>query len=59
MRKWWLQSLVLAGCVLAAALTPVLAGCGKSQPPVGKWEGGYESGGDLVAARLEMLRIQP
>jgi hypothetical protein len=41
--------------VLAAALTPVLAGCGKSQPPVGKWEGGYESGGDLVVARLEIL----
>jgi hypothetical protein len=41
--------------VLAAALTPILAGCGKSQPPVGKWEGGYESGGDLVVARLEIL----
>ena len=37
--------------MLAAALT----GCGKSQPPVGKWEGGYESGGDLVAARVEIL----
>ena len=37
--------------VLAAALT----GCGKSQPPVGKWEGGYEGGGDLVAARVEVL----
>jgi hypothetical protein len=37
--------------VLAAALT----GCGKPQPPVGKWEGGYESGGDLVVARVEIL----
>ena len=37
--------------VLAAAL----AGCGKPQPPVGKWEGGYEGGGDLVAARVEIL----
>lgn len=32
-----------------------LAACGKSQPPAGKWEGGYESGGDLVAARVEIL----
>jgi hypothetical protein len=37
--------------VLAAALT----GCGKPTPPVGKWEGGYESGGDVVAARVEIL----
>ena len=37
--------------VLAAALT----GCSKPQPPVGKWEGGYESGGDLVVARVEIL----
>ena len=33
----------------------VLSGCGKSPPPVGKWEGGYEGGGDLVAARVEIL----
>jgi hypothetical protein len=32
-----------------------LAGCGKSKPPVGKWEGGTESGGDLVVARVEIL----
>jgi hypothetical protein len=37
--------------VLAAALT----GCSKPQPPVGKWEGGTESGGDLVVARVEIL----
>jgi len=43
------KALVIA--VVAAAL----AACGKSQPPVGKWEGGYESGGDLVVARVEIL----
>jgi hypothetical protein len=43
------KALVIA--VLAAAL----AACGKSQPPVGKWEGGTESGGNLVVARVEIL----
>jgi hypothetical protein len=32
-----------------------LAACSKPTPPVGKWEGGYESGGNLVAARVEVL----
>ncbi len=32
-----------------------LAACSKPVAPVGKWEGGYESGGDLVAARVEIL----
>lgn len=32
-----------------------LAACSKPSPPVGKWEGGYETGGDLVAARVEIL----
>lgn len=41
--------------VLIALLAAAVAACGKSQPPVGKWEGGYESGGDLVAARVEIL----
>ena len=41
--------------LLFVVLAASLAGCGKSQPPVGKWEGGYESGGDLVAARVEIL----
>ena len=41
----------LALMVLVAAL----AGCSKPTPPVGKWEGGYEAGGDLVAARVEIL----
>jgi hypothetical protein len=38
---------------LAALLA--LAACGKPQPPVGKWEGGAEAGGTLVAARVEIL----
>src|SRR2546422_297286 len=33
----------------------VVTGCSKPNPPVGKWEGGYESGGDLVVARVEIL----
>jgi hypothetical protein len=37
-------------CLLAG-----LAACSRSAPPVGKWEGGYEGGGDLVAARVEIL----
>ena len=41
--------------LLFAVLAVALAGCGKTQPPVGKWEGGYESGGDLVVARVEIL----
>lgn len=32
-----------------------LAACSKPVPPVGKWEGGYEGGGNLVAARVEVL----
>jgi len=41
--------------LLFAVLAAALAGCSKPQPPVGKWEGGYESGGDLVVARVEIL----
>ena len=33
----------------------VLAGCSKPTPPVGKWEGGTEIGGTIVAARVEIL----
>jgi hypothetical protein len=44
------------GKVLAfAALVLMLAGCGKPQAPVGKWEGGAENGGVLVAARVEVM----
>ena len=32
-----------------------LAACSKPAPPVGKWEGGTESGGTIVAARVEVL----
>jgi hypothetical protein len=38
-----------------AALALMLAGCGKPQAPVGKWEGGAETGGILVAARVEIM----
>jgi hypothetical protein len=41
--------------LLFAAALVMLTGCSKPQPPVGKWEGGYESGGNLVAARVEIL----
>jgi hypothetical protein len=41
--------------LLFVVLAAALAGCSKPQPPVGKWEGGYESGGDLVAARVEVM----
>ena len=41
--------------LLFVTLAVALTGCGKPQPPVGKWEGGYEAGGDLVAARVEIL----
>jgi hypothetical protein len=42
-----LTSLLAAGLALAA--------CSKPVPPAGKWEGGYESGGTIVAARVEIL----
>jgi len=32
-----------------------LTACSKPTPPAGKWEGGYESGGDVVVARVEIL----
>src|SRR6201996_5642138 len=47
------RSLLLAVAIVTLLVT--LAGCGKPQAPVGKWEGGYESGGHLVAARVEIL----
>ena len=40
--------------VVLAALVAVSA-CSKATPPVGKWEGGTESGGTLVVARVEIL----
>ena len=39
----------------AAALAfLVLTACSKPHPPQGKWEGGYDSNGTLVAARVEI-----
>jgi hypothetical protein len=40
--------------VMLVTLLAVTA-CSKPKPPVGKWEGGMESGGDLVVARVEIL----
>ena len=42
-----------AACFIAILLT--VTACSKPRPPVGKWEGGYEGGGDLVVARVEIL----
>src|SRR6185295_14184581 len=32
----------------------LVAGCSKPQPPVGKWEGGYDADGTIVVARVEI-----
>jgi hypothetical protein len=32
----------------------MLTACSKPQPPQGRWEGGYDSNGTLVAARVEI-----
>jgi len=40
-------------CFIAILLA--VSACSKPRPPVGKWEGGYEGGGDLVVARVEIL----
>ena len=37
------------------AILLVITACSKPKPPAGKWEGGYERGGDLVVARVEIL----
>ena len=42
-----------AACLIAVLLA--VSACSKPKPPVGKWEGGYESGGTLVVARVEIL----
>ena len=43
----------IAACFIAVLLA--VSACSKPKPPVGKWEGGYEGGGDLVVARVEIL----
>jgi len=40
---------------LIPVLLLALTACSPPAPPVGKWEGGYERGGTLVAARVEIL----
>ena len=45
----------LLAAALIAALPGILTACSKPVPPVGKWEGGAERGGTLVAARVEIL----
>ena len=39
--------------LIATALL-ALAACSKPAPPQGRWEGAYDSGGTLVAARVEI-----
>jgi hypothetical protein len=39
---------------VAALAFLVLTACSKPHPPQGKWEGGYDSNGTLVAARVEI-----
>lgn len=41
--------------LLGLAALMLLAACSDPKPPVGKWEGGYDRGGTLVAARVEIL----
>lgn len=41
--------------LLGLALLLMLAACSDPKPPIGKWEGGYDRGGTLVAARVEIL----
>jgi hypothetical protein len=40
---------------LFLGLAALLAACSKPAAPVGKWEGGYEAGGTIVAARVEIM----
>jgi hypothetical protein len=31
-----------------------MADCSKPQPPIGKWEGGYDANGTIIVARVEI-----
>jgi len=39
---------------LAMVAVLALAGCSRHKPPVGKWEGGYDSSDTIIAAWLEI-----
>ena len=40
--------------VAAALALLLLTACSKPEPPQGRWEGGYDGNGTLVAARVEI-----
>ena len=40
--------------VVLLLVVAALAGCSKPAPPVGRWEGTYQSGGTFIVARLEL-----
>lgn len=40
--------------ILACVAVFTLAGCSGRTPPVGRWEGTYDSGDTLIAARMEV-----
>ncbi|MGA9794526.1 MAG: membrane lipoprotein lipid attachment site-containing protein [Rhizomicrobium sp.] len=40
--------------ILACVAVLALAGCSSKTPPVGRWEGTYDSGDTLIAARMEV-----
>jgi hypothetical protein len=40
--------------ILAAVGLLAMAGCSKPQPPIGKWEGGYDQNGTIIVARVEI-----
>jgi hypothetical protein len=45
---------VAADLTISVLALLLLTACSKPQPPQGRWEGGYESNGTLVAARVEI-----
>jgi len=47
---------VLAAAIFSALCLATLAGCSASkQPPIGRWEGTYETDDDMVVVRVEIL----
>src|SRR5690242_16484159 len=44
----------MRNAVTLAALTFLLAACGNPKPPVGKWEGIYDTPDTMIAARVEI-----